>query len=148
MKSIKSLSFVLVLAMLVALIVGTACTSTAGEEGKVGPQGPQGAVGPQGPQGEPGPNMIVAMGMINSDGSTGQAYNVDSATWDAANSRYVIKLTGITYSHTAYITVVTAVDSNYTATYGADNGNLTVFFRNTSGVKQKDHFSFVVLEVP
>ena len=90
--------------------------------------------------------MIVAMGMVTADGTLSQAYNVDSATWDGTNSRYVIKLTGITYTHTAYVTMVTAVDSNYTATYGADNGNLAVFFRNTSGTKQKDHFSFMVLK--
>jgi uncharacterized protein with FMN-binding domain len=92
--------------------------------------------------------MIVAMGMVNSDATLGQSYNVDSVTWDATNSRYVIELTGITYSHSAYVTVVTAVDSNYTATYGADNGNLIVFFRNTTATRQRDHFSFVVLKAP
>jgi hypothetical protein len=90
--------------------------------------------------------MIVAMGMVNADGSLGQDYNVDSVTWDSGNSRYVVKLTGITYTHTGYVTMVTAVDSAYTATYGADSGNLLVYLRNTSGVKQKYHFSFVVLK--
>lgn len=91
--------------------------------------------------------MIVAMGMVNSDASVSQDYNIDSVTWDATGLRYVIKLTGITYTHTAYVTVVTGVDSNYTATYGAENGDLVVFFRNTSAVRQRDHFSFVVLKV-
>jgi hypothetical protein len=143
MKSVKPLSIILILAVAMVLLLGTACGTTSGGEGTVGPQGPQGVQGVQGP---PGPNMIVAMGMVNSDASLSQSYNVDSVTWDAANSRYVIKLTGITYSHTAYITVVTAVDSNYTATYGADNGNLVVYFRNTAAAKQKAHFSFVVLK--
>jgi len=148
MKSFKPLSIILILAVAMVLLLGTACGTTSGGGDIVGPQGPQGAQGEQGPQGLPGPNMIVAMGMVNADGSLGQAYNVDSVTWDAANSRYVIKLTGITYTHTTYVTLVTGVDSNYTATYGADNGNLVVFFRNTSAVKQKDHFSFVVLKAP
>jgi len=148
MKSIKPLSIILIFAAAMVLLLGTACGTTTGGEGTVGPQGPQGPQGAQGVQGLPGPNMIVAMGMVNSDASLSQAYNVDSVTWDATNSRYVIKITGITYSHTAYVTVVTAVDNSYTATYGADNGNLVVFFRNTSAVKQKDHFSFVVLKAP
>ena len=90
--------------------------------------------------------MIVAMGMVNADTSLGQRYNVDSVTWDSANSRYIIKLTGITYTHTGYVTIVTPVDSTYTATYGADSGNLLIYLRNTSGVKQKYHFSFMVLK--
>lgn len=148
MKSVKPLSIILIFAVAMVLLLGTACGTTSGGEGTVGPQGPKGDTGEQGPQGLPGPNMIVAMGMVNSDGSLSQAYNIDSVTWDATNSRYVIKLTGITFTHTAYVTVVTAVDSNYTSTYGADNGNLVVFFRNTAGARQKDHFSFVVLKGP
>ena len=145
MRQFKPLSIILILAVALVVLLGTACGTTTGGEGTVGPQGPQGEQGVQGP---PGPNMIVAMGMVNSDATLGQSYNVDSVTWDLANSRYVIKLTGITFSHTAYVTVVTAVDSNYTATYGADTGNLVVFFRNTAGARQKDHFSFVVLKAP
>jgi len=148
MKSVKPLSIILIFAAAMVLLLGTACGSSGGGQGSVGPQGPKGDTGAQGPQGLPGPNMIVAMGMVNSDGSLSQSYNVDSVTWDATNSRYVIKLTGISYTHTAYVTLVTAVDQNYTATYGADNGNLVVFFRNTTAVRQKDHFSFVVLKAP
>ena len=146
MKSFKPLSIILILAVAMVLLFGTACGTTSGGGDTVGPQGPQGAQGEQGPQGLPGPNMIVAMGMVNADGSLGQDYNVDSVTWDSGNSRYVVKLTGITYTHTGYVTMVTAVDSAYTATYGADSGNLLVYLRNTSGVKQKYHFSFVVLK--
>ena len=146
MKATKLIGTILLLAVLAALALGTACDSSGGSDGAIGPQGPQGPQGAQGVQGLPGPNMIVAMGMVNADGSLGQDYNVDSVTWDSANSRYVIKLTGITYTHTGHVTMVTAVDSAYTATYGADSGNLLVYLRNTSGVKQKYHFSFVVLK--
>jgi hypothetical protein len=147
MKATKTVGIILLLAMLAALVLGTACGSAGGSDGAIEQQGPQGPQGEQGEQGLPGPNMIVAMGMVNADGSLGQDYNVDSVSWDAANSRYVIKLTGITYTHTGFVTLVTGVDANYTATYAANNGNLTVCFRNTAGTKQQDHFSFVVLEV-
>jgi hypothetical protein len=145
MKRFKPLSIILILAVAGVLLLGAACGTTSGEEGAVGPQGPQGEQGEQGP---PGPNMIVAMGMVNADGTLGQDYNVDSVTWDTVNSRYVIKLAGITYTHTAYVTTVTVVDSAYTATYGADSGNLLVYLRNNTGVKQKYYFSFVVLKAP
>jgi len=148
MKATKTVGIILLLAMLAALVLGTACGSAGGSDGAIGQQGPQGPQGEQGEQGLPGPNMIVAMGMVNADGSLGQDYNVDSVTWDSANSRYVIKLTGITYTYTGYVTVVTSVDSAYTATYGADSGNLLVYLRNTAQVKQKYHFSFVVLKAP
>jgi predicted negative regulator of RcsB-dependent stress response len=71
---------------------------------------------------------------------------VDSVTWDSANSRYVVKLTGITYTHTTYVTLVTPVDSSYTATYASDSGNLVVYIRNSAGAKQKYQFSFAVLK--
>jgi hypothetical protein len=147
MNRFKPLSIILILAVAMVLLLGTACGTTSGGESTVGPQGPQGEQGVQGP---PGPNMIVAMGTVSADGSLSQDYNVDTVTWDSANSRYVIKLTGITYTHTGYVTIVTAVDSAYTSTYGADSGNLIVYLRNTvppnAGVKQKYHFSFVVLK--
>jgi hypothetical protein len=146
MKATKLIGTILLLAVLAALALGTACDSSGGSDGAIGPQGPQGPQGAQGVQGLPGPNMIVAMGMVNADGSLGQDYNVDTVTWDSANSRYVIKITGITYTHTGYVTMVTAVDSAYTATYGADSGNLLVYLRNPAGVKQKYHFSFMVLK--
>jgi hypothetical protein len=149
MKRFKPLSVILILAMAAALLLGTACgTSSGGEDvvGPVGPQGPQGEQGPQGPQGPAGPNMIVAMGMVNADASLGQAYNVDSVTWDAANSRYVIELADMTYSSTGYVTVVTPADSAYIASYGANNGDLTVYIRTYSGARQQYHFSFVVLK--
>jgi hypothetical protein len=145
MRQFKPSTIILVLALALIMVIGTACGST---EGAVGPQGPQGQKGEQGDPGPAGPSMVVAMGQVNSDASMGQSYNVDSAIWDAANLRYVIKLTGITYTHNTYVTIVTAGFSNYTATYAADAGNLVVAFRNTSAVGQRTHFSFMVLQAP
>jgi hypothetical protein len=145
MRHFKPSAIILVLALALIMVIGTACGST---EGAVGPQGPQGQKGEQGEPGLAGPNMIVAMGQVNSDASMGQSYNVDSVTWDAANLRYVIKLTGISYTHNTYVTMVTAGYSNFTASYAADSGNLVVVFRNTSSVGQRDHFSFMVLQAP
>ncbi len=146
MNRFKPLSIILIFVVAMVLLLGTACGTTSGGDGNVGLQGPPGPQGEQGAQGLPGPNMIVAMGMVNADGSLAQDYNVDTVTWDSANSRYVVKLTGITYTHTTYVTVVTAVDSSYTSTYASDSGNLVVYIRNSAGVKQKYHFSFVVLK--
>jgi hypothetical protein len=145
MRHLKPSTILLILALALVMVIGTACGST---EGAVGPQGPQGEKGAQGEPGAAGPNMIVAMAQVNSDGTMGQSYNVDSVTWDAANLRYVIKLTGITYTHNTYVTIVTAGYNNYTATYAADSGNLVVAFRNTSAVGQRDVFSFMVLDAP
>ncbi len=145
MRQFKPSVVILLLALVLLMLAGSACGST---EGAVGPQGPQGEQGEKGDPGAAGPSMIVAMGQVNADASMGQSYNVDSTTWDAANQRYVIKLTGITYTHNTGVTMVTAGDSNYTATYGADSGNLVIFFRNTSAARQRDHFSFIVLEAP
>lgn len=137
----QALALVLVLAM--ALVLGAACGSA---KGAVGPQGPRGDAGAPGPA---GPNMIVAMAQVNADASMGQSYNVDSVTWDTANRRYVITLTGNRYAHDTFITIVTPGYANYTASYAADNGNLVVSLRNAgTAVGQQDHFSFMVLRAP
>ncbi len=145
MRHFRPSTIVLLLALALVMVIGTACGST---EGAIGPQGPQGAQGEKGDPGPTGPNMIVAMAQVNADASIGQSYNVDAVTWDSVNQRYVIKLTGINYTHNTYVTMVTAGDSSFTATYGADAGNLIVFFRNPSTQRQRDHFSFMVLKAP
>lgn len=145
MRHLKPSTILLVLALALVVVIGTACGST---EGAVGPQGPKGDTGAAGAAGPAGPSMIVAMAQVNSDASMGESYNVDTVTWDTANRQYVIKLTGINYSYDTHVTIVTAGYSNYTATYAADSGNLVVALTNTSGTRQQDHFSFMVLQAP
>jgi peptidoglycan hydrolase-like protein with peptidoglycan-binding domain len=145
MRHLKPSTILLILALALVMVIGTACGST---EGAVGPQGPQGEKGEQGEPGPAGPSMVVAMAQVNADASMGQRYNVDSVTWDSVGRRYVIKLTGINYTHNTYVTIVTAGYSNFTATYAAESGNLVVALTNTSATRQQDHFSFMVLQAP
>jgi len=96
-------------------------------------------------QGEPGPNMIAAMGFVNSAGTLTYGYNATSATWDG--SYYHITLTGI--SATAhYVTLVTPFWNTiaspvYTLSTG---GDLHVVMWD-SGYAQCG-FSFMVVECP
>lgn len=145
MRHLKPSTILLVLALALVVVIGTACGST---EGAVGPQGAKGDKGDQGEPGPAGPSMIVAMAQVNADGSRGESYNVDAVTWDSANRRYVIKLTGINYTYTTFVTIVTAGYSNYTATYAEESGNMIVALTNTAGTRQQDHFSFMVLRAP
>jgi hypothetical protein len=126
-----------------------------GETGAQGPQGIQGIpgatgeTGAQGPQGVPGPNMIVAMGNVDSDGTVHLGYNVTSCTWNAGESRYDITLTGISFFYTDYVTLVTPGDSGLrAATYGSVSGKLLVNIYNSAGNPIQGYFSFMVLATP
>jgi collagen type VII alpha len=129
-------------------------TGPQGPKGDTGAQGPtgatglQGAQGVQGIQGPAGPNMIVAMGAINYNGSIDYGYNVDNCTWDAGNSRYLITLTGISYSYSNCVTIIT---SSYNAKGGVGygqpgGGQLAVMIYDPDGNKIQDWFSFMVLK--
>lgn len=123
-----------------------------GPEGTVGPQGPQGEkgdtgdTGPQGPQGAPGPNMIVAMGSIDREGTILEGYNVTSCIWNAAGVRYEIEITGVYYHFPDYVTVVTAWGEPRIAAYGSGGGLLFILIHNTAGTRIQSEFSFMVLD--
>jgi hypothetical protein len=117
-----------------------------GETGAMGATGATGAQGPQGIQGEPGPNMIVAMGNILTDGTISREYNVTSVAWDTANQRYQITLTGITYSSNSYVTLITC-GGLFGGYYESLSGDLLVYLYGFSGQGQGP-FSFVVLATP
>lgn len=119
-----------------------------GPQGEQGPQGPEGPQGPQGEQGLPGPNMIVAMGMISATGTLMQDYNVGTVTWNDGLKRWEVELTGINYNFTDYVTVVTAHYTSGTCTSGAISGLLTIYPQDSSGAGVKIAVSFVVLQVP
>ena len=121
-------------------------TGPQGETGTTGATGATGAQGPQGIQGEPGPNMIVAMGNILADGTISREYNVTSVTWDTANQRYQITLTGITYSSNNYVTLITC-GGLFGGYYESLSGNLLVYLYGFSGQGQGP-FSFMVLAPP
>jgi len=113
----------------------------AGTTGPTGPVGPAGATGPAGPA---GPNTVVAMGSVSSTGAIGDELNVASVTWNSAQQRWEITLTGISYYYLDYVTVATSY-SGYAATGSVSNKLLVkVFASNATPIKEG--FSFVVFD--
>lgn len=119
-----------------------------------GPQGPQGetgdigADGQDGADGEPGPNMIVAMGWVQTNGTVNPgAYNVTSCTWNGDSDRYEIALTGIDYAVGNYVTLATPVDLMVScfAMCSSGSGKLFVYIHSLSGTLIQNPFSFMVL---
>ena len=120
-----------------------------GDRGDAGIQGLPGATGVDGTDGEAGPNMIVAMGFIIGDGTIGRGYNVTSCSWNAAQQRYDITLTGIYYSTGGYVTLVTpTMEYVYGAAYESSSGKLGVNLIGNTGNPAMSSFSFMVLQVP
>ena len=112
-----------------------------------GPQGEKGDIGARGIQGEPGPNMIVAMGNIES-GVVRQGYNITSCVWDDNATAYVITLTGNDYEASNYVTLVTP-SGPYITTYSGLNGKLYAYIvpqNSTTGIEGS--FCFMVLKTP
>jgi hypothetical protein len=116
-----------------------------GDTGAAGAKGDTGDQGLQGIQGPPGPNMIVAMGNINSNGTILQGFNVTSVTWTGHS--YDIALTGITYSSNDYVTLVTMVQSGARTYYTSyASGHLFLNIYNNLGESVQERFHFVVLD--
>ncbi|MBN2098644.1 MAG: collagen-like protein [Dehalococcoidia bacterium] len=123
-------------------------TGAQGVKGDTGAQGLQGTQGIQGVQGDPGPNMIVAMGVVDIDGNLVSGYNVTSSVWNDAGAMDYYEITlKVTYT-TEYVTVVTPFWNTlpYHA-YGASGGKLVVAMYEYSNWV-KCGFSFMVLECP
>ena len=132
MRFFRLMAIGVVLLAIAGVILGTACAGAKGE---------------QGPQGEPGPNMIVAMGNIES-GVVQQGYNITSCVWDDSAQAYVITLTGIDYEASNYVTLVTPAGPNIT-TYSSLNGKLYVYVllpNSITGIE--GGFCFMVLATP
>ena len=118
-----------------------------GATGATGETGAAGADGAQGLQGEPGPNMIVAMGNIAADATINQGYNVTNCSYNAEFYTYYISLTGITYSSTSYVTLVTpTLSSARHAIYWNAGGILGVTLYDGAGSYVQGGFSFMVLD--
>lgn len=178
MRYFRVVAIGIVLLMLAAVVVGSACAGARGTsienivnngdgtftinltdgethitDDLTGPQGPQGVqgiegdIGPQGPQGEPGPNLVVAMGIVDPDANLLLAHNVTSVVWDF--TKYEITLTGIAYTDDRYVTVVTPYWNTVAMPryYGAI-GKLHVTLHGEGSQYIKGYFSFVVFECP
>lgn len=121
-----------------------------GPQGPAGPAGPAGPEGPQGPVGPAGPSMIVAMGWIHRDGSSGETLNVASVTWNSGQSRWEIAFDGIDYINWDYVTVVSCLGHTGVAPYashGSIDGKLTVYVFDSDGNRIKEGFHFVVFDI-
>ena len=122
------------------------------EKGDTGSTGAAGADGIDGQDGAPGPNMIVAMGVVDQDGTLLEGYNVTSSTWDSSGGRYLVQLTGITFDYSAsrhYVVQITPWAVHLPPTYFHGSGSLEVSFYNTDTHQNTSAaFSFMVLECP
>jgi hypothetical protein len=96
--------------------------------------------------------MVVAMGVVDEDGTLLEGYNVTGATWDPSGARYLVQLTGITFDYTAsrhYVVQITPWAIHLPPTYFHGSGYLEVSFYNVD-IHQNISaaFSFMVLECP
>jgi hypothetical protein len=122
-----------------------------GDRGDAGIQGLQGATGVDGTDGEPGPNMIVAMGYVEGDGTLIEGYKVTSCSWNNTYLYYDIALTGITYTVSGYVTVITPQTGFNVDRFAYDvgaGGHLQVRFYSQTPSNIQSSFSFMVLQCP
>ena len=116
-----------------------------------GDTGSTGAAGTDGEDGAPGPNMIVATGVIFYDGTVKQGYKVTSCVQGSNDGEYNIQLTGITFDDAAllhYVVIVTPTAyAGLSTTYSSYQGLLHVYLWSVGGgVGVYDTFSFMVLD--
>ncbi len=108
-------------------------------------KGDRGDAGIQGLQGNAGPNMIVAMGSIDNDGTILEGYNVAIVTWTV--NHYEIALAGITqYDPDRYVTVVTPLHAVRTVYTSIWSNKLSVHIKNNLGEDVQNKFHFVVFD--
>ena len=90
--------------------------------------------------------MPVAYGCINEDGTIASGSGNFSASWDSANSRYLITITGESYFYNAYTTMVTPISNPRMVTTGSVSGSLIVKFYTDSSTLDNsgNRFSFVI----
>jgi hypothetical protein len=92
-----------------------------------------------------GSNVPSAYGFINSNGSVSSATSNVSSTYNAAQSRYEITITGESYFFNDYVTVITAVNNDVIAKTDSISGNLLVYLR-TGGAATQSSFQFVTFK--
>jgi hypothetical protein len=90
----------------------------------------------------------VAAGYINETGSVVHAWGLASASWDAANMRYVIDLLGLDFFYSEYAVNVTTICDNHEVRYGSVSNNLLVYITNNSATRVQCGFAFTVFKLP
>ncbi len=148
---LKILTLITVLVTITALFVG--CTGPQGTTGPQGPEGPQGPAGPAGSQGlkgsqgltgPAGPELVSAMGMVDSEGNMHSAHHVSSITWNVVDQRWELGLQ--LYAPLVDIVIVTPNSGYASQTVG--HGGVAIIICDAFGNRIKEGFSFVVLTPP
>ena len=86
----------------------------------------------------------IAYGVIASNGTVSSATGNVSCSWSATSDRYQIVISGESYDHLSYVTVVTpCAFTPITARTGSVSDQLLVFMYNSSGEQVQAKFSFV-----
>ncbi len=92
--------------------------------------------------------MPIAYAFINSDGTVNAGTPNVSSTWNAANSRYEITISGETYDWKTYVTVVTASSNLGAYIPGTDSysGKLIVYIYTAASMKTQMPFQFATFK--
>ena len=94
------------------------------------------------------PLNVVAAGIVDSDGSLVEGYNVESVTWESTAIRYDIEITDVEYHILDYITVVSPIKSlPRFVTTSSVAGTLLVYIYDDAGNKVQDRFYFVTYSI-
>lgn len=90
----------------------------------------------------------LAFGFINANASVASGTNNFSVTWNATQSWYEIKITGVNYFYADYATTVTAVCNGFNGITSTSSvsGNLIVKIGTTSNVNTQCPFQFVTFK--
>jgi len=99
----------------------------------------------------PGPNIIVAMGLVSDNGSSVsvyRGYNVSSCVWNPTLTCYEVTLTGIEYSPIDYVAHIEPWDLNHGAYTTNLSGMLLVAVLDSGGNAVRGTFSFTVVAFP
>jgi hypothetical protein len=128
----------------------TGAAGATGATGATGPAGPHGIQGLQGPQGVPGPNWIVAMGVVTSGGTLYQGYNVSTVNWNSSNLWYEVYLPWDVHSYTEYVVLVTrhaGLAGGISYQVSAISDMVAVYLFDPQGNLTAGAFSFCLLQM-
>lgn len=94
------------------------------------------------------PKLPIAYGVIGSDGTKIAGTSNITSSWDSANQRYQITISGVSYSNATHVAVANCsgmVGPRVIMTSSA-SGSLIVTLFDLTGVKSQGMFDFVVYE--
>ena len=89
----------------------------------------------------------IAAGYLDGNGTQVAGFGVSAATWNDANDRYEITVTGQSFALFSYAVTVSPTCGGYTGTYGSVGGKLTVHIYDTSNALAQCGFAFTVIKL-